>query len=196
MSKKKEAHKTNQKTIENDLDYKPTNASMQPDGIHYEQAAVIPYRWVGSRLHIYLISTLRRKHWIVPKGLVEDGLSQIETVVLETFEEAGLIGVVSDVPVGHHQTSKWEGICDITVYPMKVLVEVEYWPEHDMRKRIMVDYQEGSWRTLVTDASLVAVLEQFGTVIDFHTPEAVTPDSQTNKIAGDPHSTDSHTEEK
>lgn len=149
--------------------------------ISYEQSAVVPYRWMRGALHIYLITSLKKRHWIIPKGLVEDGLSQIETVLVETYEEAGLVGLVGDRPVGFYRTEKWGGVCNITVYPMKVLAELSRWPECDLRERVLVDYDTGIWRTMITDQGLLAVVGGFGGALGIDSPSGVP------LVAGDPH---------
>ena len=42
---------------------------------YYTQSSVIPYRWTNSKLQVMIVSSSKNKHWVVPKGIVEPGLS-------------------------------------------------------------------------------------------------------------------------
>ncbi len=105
----------------------------------YEQSGVIPYQYIDGKLHIFLITSLKKGHWMVPKGIVEEEHDEIETAVIETYEEAGLIGIVERHLVGSYQVKKWGGVCTINLYPMKVLTALESWPEDEMRMRSCIE---------------------------------------------------------
>ncbi len=88
---------------------------------YYSQSAVIPYRIRNDRVEILIITSSRNKHWIVPKGVVDIGLSAQESAAKEAFEEAGVLGQVEDTLLGTYMYAKWGANCIIKVYPMKVL---------------------------------------------------------------------------
>ncbi len=46
----------------------------QPD-YFYNQSAVIPFRFRRDKLEVLLITSRRRKRWIIPKGIVEQDLT-------------------------------------------------------------------------------------------------------------------------
>jgi phosphohistidine phosphatase len=71
-----------------------------PNEVRYEQSAVIPYRFVGSQLELLLITTLQKKRWTIPKGLIEAELGAAASACQEAWEEAGVTGQVSSSPVG------------------------------------------------------------------------------------------------
>ncbi|MCF7944788.1 MAG: NUDIX domain-containing protein [Spirochaetia bacterium] len=127
----------------------------------YEQSGVLPYTYIDGKLHLYLITSQKKRRLIVPKGLVDPGFTAVEAAIREAYEEAGLVGHVTDSPIGGYQVKKWGGRCDITLYPMHVLEELEEWPEASFRQRICIpaDPYEISERIDKTD--LLEIILQF-----------------------------------
>ncbi len=113
----------------------------QPD-YYYTQSAVVPYRVRDGMIEILLITSRRRKRWIVPKGIVEPDLSPSESAVREAWEEAGIEGEVATEPLGMYTYTKWGDVCTVTVYPMRVEVELASWPE-EFRDREWVSVKNG-----------------------------------------------------
>ncbi len=105
-----------------------------PDWI-YRQSAALPYRWRGSDLEVLLITSRGGKRWIVPKGIVEPGLSPQSSAAKETLEEAGVRGDVAHDAVGTYRRQKWGGTCEVSVYPLRVSEELANWPEAGSRQR-------------------------------------------------------------
>ena len=101
----------------------------------YRQSAVIPYRIVGNKIEILLITTIRKGRWVIPKGIIEPGLSARESASKEAIEEAGIIGDVGEEPIGKYSYAKWGGLCRVKVYAMKVNTVFDRWPEESVRKR-------------------------------------------------------------
>jgi len=132
----------------------------------FEQAAVLPYKLTESGCSIYLITSLRRKKWILPKGVVESDELPLYTAIRETYEEAGLIGMVYDDPIGMWSKHKWGGVCNITVYVMKVAVSLDQWPEANVRQRVEIPYEGGLWRSMVEDHGISECIEQFGSWLE------------------------------
>ncbi len=73
----------------------------------YTQSAVLPYRILDGRVEILLVSSRRKKRWVLPKGVVEPGLSAVESAVKEAWEEAGLEGLAASQTVGSYRYEKW-----------------------------------------------------------------------------------------
>lgn len=88
---------------------------------YYSQSAVIPYRIHHGKVKILIITSSSKKHWIVPKGVVDIGLSPQASAGKEAFEEAGVLGRVGDTLLGTYRYEKWGADCIIKVYPMEVL---------------------------------------------------------------------------
>ena len=101
----------------------------------YRQSAVIPYRIVEGRIEILLITSINRGRWIIPKGIVEPGLSAAESAGKEAFEEAGVRGKVSSKAIGEYSNTRWGGECRVKVYLMKAQKVMDRWPEKSVRRR-------------------------------------------------------------
>ncbi len=95
------------------------------------QAAAIPVK--SGR--ICLITNSSGKRWIIPKGMIETGHTPGETALRETWEEAGLVGVLRPEPVGSYLYEKYGGICHVTVFLMQVSSVAQWWPERHIRRR-------------------------------------------------------------
>lgn len=100
----------------------------KPD-YYYRQSAVIPYRQGPSGLEVLLITSRKQRHWIIPKGIVEQDLDAAESAAKEAFEEAGIAGRVLPDPIGSYAYEKWGGTCRVEVYAMRVDEVLESWPE-------------------------------------------------------------------
>ena len=98
---------------------------------YYTQSAVIPYRMNQGHLEILVISSRKRKHFVVPKGIKEPDLTPQASAAKEAWEEAGVEGRVDAEPIGTYAYEKWGGTCKVTVYPMEVTREAaeEEWEE-------------------------------------------------------------------
>jgi phosphohistidine phosphatase len=101
----------------------------------YRQSAVLPYRWHGEHLEVLLITSRRGKRWILPKGIVEPGLSAGASAAKEALEEAGVAGDTAEGPLGSYRYRKWGGTCDVEVYPFRVWIEMDDWAESGIRRR-------------------------------------------------------------
>ena len=112
------------------------------ENLIYLQSGVIPFRIEGNKIKIMLITTLRRKRWIIPKGLIEEDMTATGSAALEAFEEAGIKGKVYPDMVGGYEYQKWRGICKVEVFLMEVEDVLDDWPESSCRDRRWVDPEE------------------------------------------------------
>lgn len=101
----------------------------------YYQSCVIPYRIKNGKLEILLITSLRKKKWIVPKGFVEYNLTAFESAKKEAYEEAGVLGANETTELGEFKIEKGADLTIVKVYSMEVTEELETYPEMNMRKR-------------------------------------------------------------
>ncbi len=122
---------------------------------YYVQSAVIPYRLRCGKIQVLLIRSRRDKRWVVPKGIVEPGLSPQASAAKEALEEAGIEGDVDPRSMGVYEYEKWGGTCRATVYAMAVTVEHATWPE-DFRRREWVSVEIAAER--VGEAALKAMI--------------------------------------
>ncbi len=98
---------------------------------YYTQSSVIPYRMHNGKLEILVIMSNQKKHWGVPKGISDPGLTLQESAAQEALEEAGAEGEVGTLPLGTYSYKKWGAKCIVHVYPMAVsrLLPESAWKE-------------------------------------------------------------------
>jgi 8-oxo-dGTP pyrophosphatase MutT (NUDIX family) len=123
----------------------------------YNQSGVIPIRFREGSLEILLITSRRKKHWVIPKGIIEGELSPQESALEEAYEEAGIRGKVDPDPIGDYQYRKWGGTCTVKVFVMRVEEELETWPEDYFRERRWVDPTTA--QALVDNPDLVKLIK-------------------------------------
>lgn len=104
---------------------------------YYQQSAVIPYQMERGEPKIMIVGSSSGRHWVVPKGIVEPGLSPAESARIEAREEAGVEGVIGDEPLGSFEYEKWGATCRVEVFPMEVtrVLEGEAWEESHRTRR-------------------------------------------------------------
>lgn len=102
---------------------------------YYKQSAVIPYRKNHKGFEVLLITSRKKQNWILPKGIIELGMSPEESAAKEAMEEAGVVGIVEAELLGEYKFDKWGGTCRVKVFPMCVKKEFDTWPEADIRIR-------------------------------------------------------------
>lgn len=101
----------------------------------YRQSGVIPFREVADGFDILLITTHRKRHWTIPKRIVEPGMSPSASAIKEAWEEAGIRGFLLPSAIGSYQQQKWGGLCRIEVFLLQVNQQAERWPESALRER-------------------------------------------------------------
>lgn len=108
----------------------------------YKQSAILPYRVTNGRIEVLLITSLKKKKWIIPKGIIEPNSAPAESAAKEAFEEAGVTGETDPSIFDIYEVSKWGGKCRVEVYPMLITEEFDFWPEKIHRKRKWFDIKE------------------------------------------------------
>jgi 8-oxo-dGTP pyrophosphatase MutT (NUDIX family) len=101
----------------------------------YNQSGVIPYRFRNNEIEVLLITSRKKKRWIIPKGIIEKDLSPAESAKKEAFEEAGIAGKIKLDSVGKYQYKKWGGTCTVKLFLLEVEKIYDNWPESDVRDR-------------------------------------------------------------
>jgi len=120
---------------------------------YYTQSSVIPYRVNENGVEILIVRSSQDKHWVIPKGIADPGLSLQESAGKEAWEEAGVEGRVLEEPIGSYSYPKWGATCTVTVYPMEVsrqLTQAEW--EEDHRGREWVSAKQAA--TMLRQAEL------------------------------------------
>ena len=118
----------------------------------FNQSAAIPFRFEDGEPRLLLVTSRRKKHWVVPKGIIEPHLSAPESAAREAWEEAGIRGRVRPQPIGEYEYDKWGGTCHVRVFLLEVEEELAEWPEAFFRERRWVSVEEAA--ELVDQAGL------------------------------------------
>lgn len=102
---------------------------------YIEQSAVIPYRLRDGQIEILLITTRKKKRWIIPKGIVEANMTPHASAAKEALEEAGIIGEAFSEVLGSYTYQKFGGTCRVKVYLLRVDLLQPCWLEDKDRDR-------------------------------------------------------------
>jgi len=123
----------------------------------YRQSAAAPVRIVGGRIEVLLVTAMRSKKWILPKGIIEPDMTPAQSAAKEAREEAGVTGALDARSLGCYSISKWGGECSVEVFRMDSVREADQWPEAGSRKRRWFGLDDA--RRVLHPPDAVAVLE-------------------------------------
>jgi len=113
----------------------PNGAGRRPrPAYYYRQSAVIPFRHAAHGTEMLIVGSSSGRHWTVPKGIVEPGLSAAVSARIEAREEAGVEGRIGRQPLGSFCYEKWGAMCEVIVYSMEV-TRVLQGPDWEERHR-------------------------------------------------------------
>lgn len=110
-----------------------SDASPKPQVIR--EVCAVPFRRGAEGVSFCLITSLKRQHWILPKGIIDPGETAEQSALKEAFEEAGLRGRIVGEPLGSYNDAKWGATLDVAVLLMEVESCEDSWPESDQRRR-------------------------------------------------------------
>ncbi len=138
--------------ITGDPDYK--NATLASHGAPHPvgtdlRIGVLPYLVRAGRLHVVLVTNSSQTRWIIPKGNPEPGMSRHAVGLMESFEEAGVLG---SFRTGLHDHCKLKDGTNLDVYPLHATTVLAKWPEASLRKRVILPVAEAVQR--ITDDAL------------------------------------------
>ncbi len=102
---------------------------------NFNQSGVIPYRKTKSGLEVLLITSIKKKKWVIPKGYIEFNLSPFESAKKEAIEEAGIIGTNETIELGHFENKKSIGVCHVKVFAMEVIDQLDDYNDKARRQR-------------------------------------------------------------
>lgn len=122
---------------------------------NFDQSGVIPYRKLENSIEILLITSIRKKKWIIPKGYVEFNLSPFDSAKKEAFEEAGIIGSNETIELGTIHLKKDSGNTRLKLYSMEVLKILDDYPEKELRKRKWFNVDEAAEKISTPEISEV-----------------------------------------
>ncbi|MBK9099589.1 MAG: NUDIX hydrolase [bacterium] len=124
--------------------------------VHFDQSGVIPFRKKDGRTEVLLVTSIRKKNWIVPKGFIEYHMSPFQSAKKEAFEEAGVKGTNTTKILGSYKVRKNGSELLTKIYSMKVTRVFKDYPEKNLRKR--------KWFS-VYDAAKKVDIDELATII-------------------------------
>ncbi|MBO0344658.1 NUDIX hydrolase [Roseibium sp. CAU 1637] len=104
------------------------------------QIGALCYRWMDDELQVLLLTTRDTRRWILPKGWPMMKKKGHRTALIEAFEEAGVIGRVTDKqPFDSFQSHKGFGgglkvDTSVLVYVIEAVEMTENFPEAGERE--------------------------------------------------------------
>lgn len=105
------------------------------------QVGAIPFRFLpDGSIELLLVTSRRSGRWIIPKGWPLSAHTPAESAEIEAYEEAGVLGMVSDATIGSFSYNKQRQgkravRCSVAVFALRVETELPEWPEHRQRAR-------------------------------------------------------------
>jgi len=130
-----------------------------------DQFAALPWRLsADGAVEVLLITSRETRRWVIPKGWPMKGLKPHQAAAREAWEEAGVEGRIGSRRVGAFDYDKRlsSGALQpvrVEVYPLKVGIIHEDWPEAAQRERAWVAPSEAASR--VDEPGLARILSAF-----------------------------------
>ncbi|WP_374545897.1 NUDIX hydrolase [Rhodoblastus sp.] len=128
-----------------------------------QQFAALPWRMMNGALEIMLVSSRDTRRWIIPKGWPMAGRSPAAAAAIEAMEEAGLLGVMSEEPVGYFHYAKRLSSrtdhCRVEVFSLRVVRQRDHWPEKHERATQWFSIEEAI--ASVSDPELADLIAAF-----------------------------------
>ena len=129
-----------------------------------KQYAALPFIVTAGRTEVLLITSRESHRWIIPKGWPKKSLAAHKLAALEAFEEAGIAGHVSKLPIGRFKYIKIHGNnskskCDVEVFGLEVDRQYLEWPEKGEREYRWMSVKKASG--LVKEKELKKLLRSF-----------------------------------
>lgn len=113
------------------------------------QFGALCWRMLGDEVQVMLVTSRRRKRWILPKGWPMDGATPAEAAELEAWEEGGVTGHVEPICLGifsyvKELTDSEQLPCVVAVFPVRVKKQHAEWPEQKQRRRKWMSLKEAA----------------------------------------------------
>ena len=130
----------------------------------YIQYAALPWRREKGAIEILLVTSLKTRRWIVPKGWPVDKLTPPECAAHEALEEAGVAGDMAEKALGTYRYKKLRKSgeilpCLVYVYAMEVQSRGRTWIEKKARESRWCSVAEAVER--VADPGLRRLIVKF-----------------------------------
>ena len=126
------------------------------------QVAALCWR-SAPRFEILLVTSLRTRRWILPKGWPHDGMSLAQSAACEALEEAGVTGTVAEQPIGrYHYLKDKSGSalpCAVEIFPLLVTGTRDEWPEKGSRELLWLPAEQAVAK--IAETGLKRILVEF-----------------------------------
>jgi 8-oxo-dGTP pyrophosphatase MutT (NUDIX family) len=105
-----------------------------------QQVGALCWRIKDKAPQVLLITSRDTGRWVVPKGWIMDGRTEAQSALTEAWEEAGVIGAVSEAAMGHFVYPKVlaDGVAlpvRVALFPVEVARLKRRYPEMRERER-------------------------------------------------------------
>ncbi len=125
------------------------------------QSAALCLREGKAGREVLMVTTLRTRRWILPKGWPMKGRTLAGAALQEAWEEAGVVGTVEPVPIGFFTYAKvrrggFALSCRVEVFRVHVSDLLRDWPERHKRRRKWFAVEQAA--ELVDEPELKALL--------------------------------------
>ena len=106
---------------------------------HLRQCAALPLSDGAEQPLVLLVTTRGTGRWVIPKGWAEPELAPHALAAREAFEEAGILGVATEAPIGAYSYRKRmpngrRATCQVQVFALRVDGFAPAWPEQGQRQ--------------------------------------------------------------
>lgn len=113
------------------------------------QFAALCWRRNAGKVQVLLVTSRRRKRWIVPKGWPMEGKTPAQCAMVEAWEEAGVLGEANDTCLGVYSYERLRGEddtmpCLALLYPVAVKKLKAKFPEARDRRRKWVSRKKAA----------------------------------------------------
>ena len=126
------------------------------------QVAALCWR-ASPVLEILLVTSLRTRRWILPKGWPHEGLTLAQSAAREALEEAGVTGTVAAEPIGrYHYLKDKDGSalpCAVEIFPLFVTGTRADWAEKGARELQWLPPEQAAAK--VSEPALRQLLQNF-----------------------------------
>jgi 8-oxo-dGTP pyrophosphatase MutT (NUDIX family) len=132
--------------------------------VHGSRLQVAALCWRASpELEILLVTSLRTRRWILPKGWPHAQMSLAQSAAREALEEAGVTGEVADEAFGHYHYLKEKGgsalPCRVEIFPLHVTGNRRAFAERGARERLWLPADQAVSK--VAETGLKRILQSF-----------------------------------
>ncbi len=142
---------------------------VEGQGAAATQVAALCWRMHKGVVQVVLITSRETGRWVIPKGWPVAGLKPCTAAAREAWEEAGVVGRISDKPLGEYLYDKIKSPvlatrCAVAVFPLRVEALKRRFPEASERLRRWFSADQAA--ELVAEPALAQLLQSVATQPD------------------------------